>query len=100
LTFLRHIPAGLVLQSPLMGGWFTQRGIRLMAKLCKDCKHRKKGWISPFDGRFDQCSRRLERDLVLGRARPLKYCSIERDTQFVALGACGPQGKYWEPKRG
>jgi hypothetical protein len=81
-------------------------------KLCKDCKHYKKDWIShtfPFfgaKGYFDECRREKNDNLVVGGGqttnlvvggRQTTFCEIER-RNYSALDVCGVKGKYWEAK--
>ncbi len=58
-----------------------------MTLLCKDCKHCILGWFGGYS--LAKCA--YTPDLVDGSASD--YCSVERKFD------CGPEAKYFEPKR-
>jgi hypothetical protein len=67
-------------------------------KLCKDCKHYKKDWITHLierSDKFDKCLNPifLHVNRVTGkRTTEGKFCDVQRDYD------CGRDGKYWEAK--
>ena len=77
-----------------------------MTKLCKDCKHYKKDWISHIlsfgitvgnNGEYDMCGRKKNNNLVTGRDKP-SFCEIER-RDWYSLDVCGVDGKYFEARK-
>jgi len=74
-----------------------------MTKLCKDCKHYRKDWISyifPFfgaKGDYDMCGRKRNDNLVTGKNN-LSFCDIER-RDYSALDVCGEDAKYFEARK-
>lgn len=69
-----------------------------MTKLCKDCHHHKShDYYGTGIGTYDECLhpelRRLT-SLVTGKTIS-SFCHRERSK----LGKCGPDAKYFEPKK-
>jgi len=72
-----------------------------MKKLCKDCKWYRKDWIHHIifgNQTCDMCaSLNTTDDLVTGRKQ--RFCEMLRSTRWESLDyACGPDGRFWEPK--
>jgi hypothetical protein len=68
-------------------------------KLCKDCKHYKfkPGWIFGKDEHKCYQFKIQFIDLIEGKDEEhvrIMDCHINRGS----YGACGEEGKYWEPK--
>ncbi len=66
-------------------------------KICKECKHARPDgfplfWFQRARWRFATCA---VRDDFVGRVTGESdgFCTIERE-----FGACGPEGKNWEPR--
>lgn len=65
------------------------------AKLCKDCKHARKGpWSKDWDDAAG-CWRDPQRSLVTGGLTSNRYCIAER----VHIGACGPEARFFEERQ-
>jgi hypothetical protein len=72
-----------------------------MTKLCKDCKHYRKNWLSHFLGmgcRHDTCaSPNTSQNHVTGNER--RFCDMLRANCWKQLDySCGPDGRFWEAK--
>lgn len=61
-----------------------------MIKLCKDCAHCMKPEVG-----FSKCARTEYPDPVDGGINHI-FCNLERSNAF---GCCGPEAKFFEPKR-
>lgn len=72
----------------------------MVEKICKDCKYSVKDeyGFQRYEGNRYYCSATQERkvDPVTGEAHTIKthLCYDMRSTD----GACGPEGKLWEPR--
>ena len=72
-------------------------------RLCKDCKHYKKDWLTHIisffgdRGSFDKCRREKNNNLVVGGCVK-NYCEIER-RNWSTLDVCGPAAKYFEARK-
>ena len=72
-----------------------------MIKLCKDCKHYRRDWLSHLFGmghRHDTCaSPNTSSNLVTGSEQ--RFCDMLRAYRWENLNfSCGVEGKYWEAK--
>ena len=73
-------------------------------RLCVDCKHFRPGEgfskKSPLAAKWGSCVAPETLYMVLlhcpGEEPP--HCEIQRSDLFVPIGACGSDGRYWEPK--
>ena len=70
-------------------------------KLCIDCKHFKRDWITYIVGRndeFGKCVRPEGISLVDGKSRvKTKYADLERSYEHDCY--CGEEAKYFEEKK-
>lgn len=71
-------------------------------KFCKDCRWSNMDFFYPKT--FSKCNNNKVKyyftDSVTGKTSAAKeYCSIQRSSKFVLLGTCGPEAKYFEPRK-
>lgn len=67
--------------------------------LCKDCRRIRVGWVFRLFGDYSiaECAK-TDRgdDLVVGGSKGLRFAQYVREDRQ----ACGPQGKWFESKKG
>lgn len=67
---------------------------------CKDCIHRQLHWFYGLDYKCNHAVDRATIDLVTGKKKySTKFdCGYQRRENLV-IDVCGPEGKYWSPKK-